>query len=416
MFTETREMLDATIYANGRSELGAKNVNLAMHGILDAAEGKFTEVDEEMKQNDVKITEIKQDIVKLGESGLGGLCFKLPTALFELMEVESVEDAYIDHEVIAIISAEYPALMQPLQELMEHNMNVLAKIREAITEGKEMPIVTIDIGALYKEILEALGETEPLETFSGASLYPSLAYDITYMGVFDMFNAMCNVYTDSTLIIAFTNDACGLADAIYPASVYIPRTDETMDNSGEALDILKSNYLYSGALLKNDYFYKYLQNGSYVQQAVAPVHARLSDIGNILFLRFVIGAQIIEAAINLETGVTTSRVIATMTPQEVETIAEGKITSEYSGVSYSSISVMLSVKSNVDWQVVKGEEVINSGAPSVNSYVNFYVTIPANDTTEIVNHNYRLLDATTGEELSTVWIKQQAGLGTVNEE
>lgn len=415
MFKETREMLDSTIYANGRSELGAKNVNLAMHGILDAAEGKFTEVDEEMKQNDVKITEIKQDIVKLGESGLGGLCFKLPMTLFELMEVDSVEDAYIDGEVIAMISAEYPTLAQPLQELMAHNQTVLAKIREAITEGKEMPIVTIDIAALYKEILEALGETEPLETVGGASLCPSLAYDITYVGTIDLFHALCNLYDGVSFILAFTNEALGFVDVMIPASIYIPQPNEMINNSGQGLDNLNANYSSSAYLVNNDYYYKFLRDGSYIQEAVVPIHSRKSEIGNILFLRFVIGAQIIEAAINLETGVTTSRVIATMTPQEVETIAEGKITSEYTNVSYGSNSVMLYVKSNVDWQVVKGEEVIHSGTPNVKTW-GFDVTIPANNTTEIINHNYRLLDAATGEELSTVWITQQAGVGTVNEE
>ena len=243
MFKETREMIDSTVYTNGRGEVTAQNVNLAMHGILDAAEGKFTEVDNEMRQNDVKITEIKNDIAKLGESGLGGLCFKLPLTLFELMEVERPEDAYIDAEIIAMISAEYPTLMQPLQELMEHNMNVLAKIREAVAEGKEMPIVTIDIAALYKEMLEALGETEDLATYqAGASLYPSLAYDVTYMGTIDMFCAVCNLYDDVTFAIAFTNEAFGLADVMIPASIYIPQPNETMDNSGQGLDSLNANW------------------------------------------------------------------------------------------------------------------------------------------------------------------------------
>lgn len=414
MFKETREMLDSTIYTNGRSELGARNVNLAMHAVLDATEEQVVRIDGEMAATDVKITEIKQDITKLGESGLGGLCFKLPMTLFELMEVESVEDAYIDAEIIAMIAAEYPTLAQPLQELMEHNQTVLAKIREAITEGKEMPIVTIDIAALYKEILEALGDTEALAIYqAGASLYPSLAYDVTYMGTIDMFYAICTLYADVTFTLAFTNEAFGFVDVMVPASIYIPQPNETMDNSGQGLDNLNANYSSSAYLVNNDYYYR---DGSYIQEAVVPIHSRKSEIGNILFLRFVIGSEIIEAAINLETGVTSSRVIATMTPQEVETITEGKITSEYTNVSYGSNSVMLSVRSNVDWQVVKGEEVIHSGSPTTFNPVSFYVTIPANDTTEIVNHNYRLLDATTGEELSTVWIEQQAGLGTVNEE
>lgn len=417
MFEEVKEMIDSTIYTNGRGEVTAQNINLAMHGMVDATEEKFGEVDGELKQTEVKITEIKNDITKLSESGLGGLTLKMPLTLFELMEVESVQDAYFDAEVIAMISAEYPTLAQPLQEMMEHNSNVLAKIKEAIAEGKDMPIVTVDIAALNKEILEALGDTESLAVVqSGANLYPSLVYHISYSGVYDALYAICSLDIDTTFAIAFMNEACGFTDAQYATSIYIPRINETMDNSGEALDILKNTYSSSGVLLKNDYYFKYLQDGKYVQQAVVPVHARLSDIGTILFLNFVVGAAIIEAAINLETGMTTSRVIATMTAQEVEKIAEGKITSEYTNVSYGSNSVMLSVKSNVDWQVVKGEEVINSGSPATSNSVSFYVTIPANETTEIVNHNYRLLDTTTGEELSTVWIQQQEGVETVSEE
>ena len=45
MFEEVKEMIDSTIYTNGRGEVTAQNVNLAMHGILDAVEGKFEEVE-----------------------------------------------------------------------------------------------------------------------------------------------------------------------------------------------------------------------------------------------------------------------------------------------------------------------------------------------------------------------------------
>ena len=62
MFKETREMIDSTIYTNGRGEVTAQNVNLAMHGMLDAVEGKFEEVEN-------KVAEIEEN----GTGGSGAL-------------------------------------------------------------------------------------------------------------------------------------------------------------------------------------------------------------------------------------------------------------------------------------------------------------------------------------------------------
>lgn len=51
-------MIDATVYENGRGEVTAKNLNLAMHGVVDATEEKIAEV-EEM-------------VAEIGENGVGG--------------------------------------------------------------------------------------------------------------------------------------------------------------------------------------------------------------------------------------------------------------------------------------------------------------------------------------------------------
>ena len=58
MFTETREMIDSTVYTNGKGEVTAQNINLAMHGMLDAVEGKFEEVEDK--------------VAALEENGTGG--------------------------------------------------------------------------------------------------------------------------------------------------------------------------------------------------------------------------------------------------------------------------------------------------------------------------------------------------------
>lgn len=413
MFTETREMLDATIYPNGRSELGAKNVNLAMHAMLDATEGELVRIDEGIAATDVKITEIRNDLAKLGESGLGGLTFKFPIALMELLQPATPSDAYIDNEIIATIVAEFPTLAQPLEELMEHNRGVIDKINEALAEGKPMPIITIDISALSKEIAEAMGETEVAAIIGGANLYPTLLLSTNFNG-YSYIVAMCSVANEAMFQLVFNDMGCGIMAAVYVASVDIPLIgQEPIEQSEDTLYALEQSGLYRNYLLMHSYYYG---GADETQSAIVPVNAKLSELRTYLLLRFVVDAEIIEAIINLESGKTTSRVIAKMTPEEVGVIAEGKITSEYTNVNYGSNSVTLSVKSNVDWQVVKGEEVINSGSPTTSNSVSFSVTIPANETTEIVNHNYRLLDATTGEELSTVWIQQQAGVETVSEE
>lgn len=58
MFKETKEMIDATIYENGNGEITAQNVNLAMHGMLDAVE---TEVEA-----------VKDKVAEIEENGVGG--------------------------------------------------------------------------------------------------------------------------------------------------------------------------------------------------------------------------------------------------------------------------------------------------------------------------------------------------------
>lgn len=45
MFEEIKEMIDSTVYPNGNGEVTAQNINLAMQGIVEAAEEKITEVE-----------------------------------------------------------------------------------------------------------------------------------------------------------------------------------------------------------------------------------------------------------------------------------------------------------------------------------------------------------------------------------
>lgn len=405
MFTETREMLDATIYPNGRSELGAKNVNLAMHAMLDATEEKFDEVGEGLKQTEVKITEIKQDITKLSEGGLGGYVLKFPMLIFELLELETPEDMYLSDETIELIVAELPTLAQPIAELRQHNATILRKINETIAEGKPMPVVTIDCSALYKEMAEALGETTMAENVSMV-LNPSVL-QLTTNGVESMLVAMCNMEVGVAYQFAFIMDVCGLMGAAFPATVYIPRpSDEPIVNDADVLYALKQNY--SSFIANNDYYL-----GKDLGFSIVPVSAHESDLGKNMFIRFVVDAEIIEAVINLESGKTTSRVIAKMTPEEVSVIAEGTLT-RVNNLTYPYYEILpaegnavvtFNIKSTVPWTLYDGQTSLTSGEAGSKSYE--YV-VGANTLTEPLNHNYRLVATADGEELATLWIEQAA--------
>ena len=65
MFEEVKEMIDSTIYTNGRGEVTAKNINLAMHGMVHATEEKFGEVNDAVKAVEDKVTALE-------ENGTGG--------------------------------------------------------------------------------------------------------------------------------------------------------------------------------------------------------------------------------------------------------------------------------------------------------------------------------------------------------
>ena len=65
MFEEVKEMIDATVYENGRGEVTAKNLNLAMHGVVDATEEELGKVNDAVKTVEDKVTAIE-------ENGTGG--------------------------------------------------------------------------------------------------------------------------------------------------------------------------------------------------------------------------------------------------------------------------------------------------------------------------------------------------------
>ena len=65
MFDEVKEMIDSTIYENGRGEVTAQNVNLAMHGVVDATEEELGKVNDAVKT-------VKDKVTAIEENGTGG--------------------------------------------------------------------------------------------------------------------------------------------------------------------------------------------------------------------------------------------------------------------------------------------------------------------------------------------------------
>lgn len=405
MFKETREMLDSTIYTNGRSELGAKNVNLAMHGILDAAEGKFTEVDEEMKQNDAKITEIKQDITKLSESGLGGLTLKYPLIfLQEVVDVQDLVDLTFDREIAQEIVAELPALATAVEELFAHNSKTLEAYRKAIDEGKTAPIITIDVLALYYEFA-AIEE--------GVSIDGLTSYVLPSM-VQQQGHTIVTIASIGTEYMSFAFTPNGIFAPLYEtvAYIYIPMPNAgTIDNSDNLFALKHDNRF-------NLNTYYYVNEGR--NQDVTPVHFKYSELQQNLLIRFVVDTDLLEAIINIETGLTRSRVIAKLPAEEVGIIPEGTL-ERANNLAYPYYEILpaeggavvsLSIKANVDWMLYDHDHLLKSGVAGATTYE---YAVGQNTSTEPYNHNYRLVAASDEEELATLWIAQDAAAATIEE-
>lgn len=77
MFEEVKEMIDSTIYTNGRGEVTAQNINLAMHGVVEATEEELGKVNDAVKTVEDKVTALE-------ENGTGGGSGALRVWLYEV--------------------------------------------------------------------------------------------------------------------------------------------------------------------------------------------------------------------------------------------------------------------------------------------------------------------------------------------
>lgn len=98
MFEEVKEMIDSTIYENGRGEVTAKNLNLAMHGVVDAVEEKFGEVNDAVKAVEDKVTALEEN----GTGGAGALKVWMPVESMstELTSEQIAENVATYNEIV----------------------------------------------------------------------------------------------------------------------------------------------------------------------------------------------------------------------------------------------------------------------------------------------------------------------------
>lgn len=407
MFEEVREMIDSTIYTNGRGEVTAQNVNLAMHGIVDATEGGLADMKDTVEETNTKIDGIVKQIEEGGIGGLSGLEFSLPLALVTFLEVYPT-DFYFDKETTAAIIEDMPYLAEPIDKIFEKNVKAYEKYVAALEKG-EAPIVSIKLTDLAKEIME--GEDI-------AAIIPDVYVVASGTSILQS-SLICQVSMyHMNMAVGFLPDgSCGLAEYTEPVSIDIPVPGEVYDNSFAIETINRGN----DAQNNNIYRYRVPNGVSYNYETIFPVHIKESDLGKKHIIRFVVNTELIEAIIDIESGNTTSRVIAKMTPEEVGVIAEGEL-SRVNNLAYPYYDILpaeggavvsFKIESTVPWTLYDGQTSLTSGEAGSKSHE--YV-VEANTLTEPLNHNYRLVATADGEELATLWILQKASVEQVSEE
>lgn len=392
MFEEVKEMIDSTIYTNGRGEVTAQNINLAMHGMVDATEEGLAEMEKSVEATNGKIVELGKQIE---EGGLGGLEFSFPLMLPAFLETDPY-GFFFDRATAAFITEEMPFLAEPIDKIFEKNAKAYEKYVAAVEKGKA-PIVNIKLTDLVKEIAEAediIGETQVYGVASLAGVESTGG--IRYC----MFQVDC--LGAQTTMVFQQDGTCMIAEYVESVEVYIPVPGEEYENI--AISYLNHN---------NKYLYA-IPDGNYRKyEYIFPVHIKQSELGQNCLVRFVVNTDLIEGIINLESGKTTSRVIAKMTPEEVGVVAEGTL-SRVNNLSYPYYEILpaegnavvsLDIESTVPWELYDGQTSLTSGEAGSKSHE--YV-VGANTLTEPLNHNYRLVATADGEELATLWIEQAA--------
>jgi hypothetical protein len=368
-----------------------------MHGMVDATEEGLDEMGKSVEATNNKIVELEKQIE---EGGLGGLEFSFPLMLLEFLETDPYGFIF-DRATAAFITEEMPFLAEPIDKIFEKNTKAYAKYVDAVEKG-EVPIVNIKFTDLAKELMEAEGlegiETQlyGVATLAGVESAGGIGYCMFQVDAFW-----------SQMTIVFQQDGtCSMVEYVESAEVYIPVPGGEYENIG-----------FYDLSLNNHYHYAIPVGNNYKYETIRPVHITNSELGQNYLIRFVVNTDLIEAVINLESGKTTSRVIAKMTPEEVGVIAEGTL-SRIHNLTYPYYEILpaegnavvtLDIESTVPWELYDGQTSLTSGEAGSKSHE--YV-VGANTLTEPLNHNYRLVATADGEELATLWIEQAAASET----
>lgn len=397
MFEEVKEMIDSTIYTNGRGEVTAQNINLAMHGMVDATEEGLDEMGKSVEATNNKIVELEKQIE---EGGLGGLEFSFPMLLITFLEINP-NGFVFDRATTASIIEEMPSLAEPIDKLFEKNAKAYEKYVAAVEKG-EAPIVNIKLTDLFNElaVAESIGglneQLYGVASTSGVVSNGGVSYCMFMVNAGGMWMTM----------IFLQDGTCSIVEYIESATVYIPVPGEEYENIA-IYDLGHNNY----------FEYRIPVGKSYKYETIFPVHIKQSELGQNHLIRFVVNTDLIEAVMNIESGKTTSRVIAKMTPEEVGAIAEGTL-SRVHNLTYPYYEILpaegnavvsLDIDSTVPWTLYDGQTTLTSGEAGSKSHE--YV-VGANTLTEPLNHNYRLVATADGEELATLWIEQAAAPAT----
>ena len=141
MFTEVKEMINSTIYENGKGEVTAQNVNLAMQGIVEATEEVLTEVKD-------GVATLEDRVKNVEENGTGG---GSQTIVVYVGLPEETEEG----EVLSLTPEE-----------KAHN----AEAFKAIKESRGSANIFIDMTRFQREVEEANKEegTEIIDLFNTA--------------------------------------------------------------------------------------------------------------------------------------------------------------------------------------------------------------------------------------------------------
>lgn len=385
MFEQVREMIDSTIYTNGKGEVTAQNVNLAFHGVLDATEEQVGEVKGSVEQTNNKVTALDNKIEEMAESGLGGLVFKVPMVIMGMLEAINNNEKVFDREAASTILTEYPFLAEPIENLFEHNAKAFQKYKEAVDKGEDAPIITLDYNALYNEMLEAEGVNYSYNVVC----VPQLTEAITD-GSMGYIVCMFELYDEPTQIAFIPDGSVGImADSSISTTVSIPEPGaDAIDNSdslvGLDIDSLSAN-------LNNTYQYTIRESGdNTVIQLVTPTHIRATKTN--LFFQFLVGNNIVESYVNMNTGMTKSRLIGTTNAIEVEEVPEGRFISTIDSVGADEYTTTVDTESTVDWIVLLDSAEINRGAAGT---VTTTVNISANTTSSEIIHTMELTTSPT---------------------